>query len=95
MFTTAQNVYDQSVDTALYQLPATPVEGINKFNRLILDLGAGVEFPLGGNFYLYGEARTWIPTSDYPSPLLHNNRNVPLPAMLSLGLRICFETPDY
>jgi hypothetical protein len=95
MFTQAQNRFRQVVDTSLYQLPAAPIEGNHTFNRLTVDLGLGAEFPLGGNFFVYGEARTWIPSSNYPSPVLHNNKNVPLPVMASCGMRILFDFGYY
>ena len=90
MFTKAENIFSWSVDTALYNLPPAPVSGINSFYRLTIDLGMGTEFPIGGNFFLYSDIRTWLPTSDYPSPYLHNNKNVPLPIMISAGMRILF-----
>lgn len=88
MFTKVENVFTPSVDTSLYNTPMLP--GHSEFYRLTLDLGTGVEFPIGGNFFLYSDARTWIPTSDYPSPYLHSNKNVPLPFMISGGMRILF-----
>jgi hypothetical protein len=72
----------------LYSAPT--LAGTDKIYRLSLDLGLGLEYPISGSFYLYGDLRTWLPTSDYPSPYLHNNKNVPLPAIVSLGLRIPF-----
>lgn len=88
MFTKVENIFSPAVDTSRYNIPVW--SGTSKFYRLTLDLGAGVEFPIGGNFFLYGDLRTWIPTSDYPSPYLHNNKNVPLPFMASGGMRILF-----
>jgi hypothetical protein len=88
MFTKVENSFDPAVDTALYNTPLLP--GSNQFYRLTLDLGLGVEFPVGGDFFLYSDIRTWIPSSGYPSPYLHNTKNVPLPAIVSGGLRILF-----
>lgn len=88
MFTNVQNTFTPSIDTSLYNTPMN--YGNSKFYRLTLDLGAGLEFPLGANFFLYGDARTWIPTTNYPSPFLQNNKNVPLPFMISGGMRILF-----
>jgi hypothetical protein len=88
MFTKVENIFNPSVDTSQYNAPL--LAGKSEFFRLTLDLGAGVEFLVGGNFFLYGDVRTWIPTSDYPSPYLHNNKNVPLPFMISGGIRILF-----
>ena len=88
MFTKVENVFTPAIDTSLYAVPT--LAGNSKFYRLTIDLGVGVEYPLGGSFSLYGDVRTWIPTSDYPSPYLHSNKNVPLPFMISGGMRILF-----
>jgi hypothetical protein len=88
MFTKVENIFTPAIDTSLYTTPTLP--GNSEFYRLTIDLGIGVEFPIGGNFFLYSDVRTWIPTSDYPSPYLHNNKNVPLPFMISGGMRILF-----
>lgn len=88
MITNVENVFSQAIDTSLYTAPTT--EGSGKFYRLTLDLGGGVEVPVGGSFFMYGDLRTWIPTSDYPSPYLHSNKNVPLPFLLTAGVRILF-----
>jgi len=86
MITKAENILTPAIDTSIYATPT--LAGNDKFYRLTLDLGTGVEFPLGGIFFLYGDLRTWLPTSDYPSPYLHSNKNVPLPLILSAGMRI-------
>ena len=88
MFTKVENVFMPAIDTSLYNTPTLP--GNSEFYRLTIDLGAGVEFPIGGNFFLYSDVRTWLPTTDYPSPYLHSNKNVPLPFMISGGMRILF-----
>lgn len=88
MFTKVQNIFAPAIDTSLYTTSTLP--GNSQFDRLTVDLGAGIEFPIGGNFFLYGDVRTWIPTTHYPSPFLHSNRNVPLPFMISGGMRILF-----
>lgn len=88
MFTKVENVFTPAVDTSLYSAPT--LAGNSEFYRLTVDLGTGVEFPVGGNFFLYGDMRTWIPTTNYPSPYLHNNKNVPLPFMIAGGMRILF-----
>lgn len=88
MFTKVENVFAPAVDTNLYSVPTLP--GANAFKRLTIDLGLGMEYALGGDFFLYGDARTWIPATRYPSPYLHNNKNVPLPFILAAGLRILF-----
>jgi hypothetical protein len=88
MFTKVENIFSPAIDTSLYTTPT--LAGNSEFKRLTIDLGAGVEFPIGGNFFLYSDVRTWIPTTNYPSPYLHNNENVPLPFMISGGMRILF-----
>ena len=88
MFTKVVNSFSPAIDTAYYNAPL--LSGSNQFYRLTLDLGIGIEFPVGGDFFLYSDLRTWVPSSGYPSPYLHNNKNVPLPAILSGGLRILF-----
>jgi hypothetical protein len=88
MTTKVENVLTPAIDTSLYTAPT--LAGSDKIYRLTLDLGAGIEFPVGGSFFIYGDLRTWLPTSDYPSPYLHNNKNVPLPIILCTGLRILF-----
>jgi hypothetical protein len=88
MFTKAENIFSPSIDTSLYTTPTHVGNG--KFYRLTIDLGAGVEFPVSGSIVLYSDVRTWIPTTDYPSPYLHNNKNVPLPLMINGGVRILF-----
>lgn len=88
MFTKVENVFAPAIDTSLYTTSTLP--GKSQIDRLTIDLGAGMEFPLGGDFFLYGDVRTWIPTTHYPSPFLHNDINVPLPFMLSGGVRILF-----
>ena len=88
MFTKVENIFAPAIDTSLFNTPT--LAGKSQFYRLTIDLGAGIEFPIGGNFFLYGDVRTWIPTTDYPSPYLHNNTNVPFPFMLSGGMRLLF-----
>jgi hypothetical protein len=88
MFTKVENVFTPAIDTSRYNTATLP--GNSSFYRLTLDLGSGVEVPIGADFFLYSDIRTWIPTSHYPSPYLHSNKNVPLPFMLSGGIRILF-----
>jgi hypothetical protein len=91
MFVRAKNAFKPEIDTALYNLPSRPVSGGGTFNRLTVDLGLGGEIPLGGDFYIYGDARTFLPASSYPSRYLHANKNVPLSAMVNIGVRILFN----
>ena len=90
MFNKAENRFHNAVDTALYQPEAAPVEGKDVFRRLTFDLGLGVDIPIGADIYLYTDGKTFAPTSGYPSPLLHENKNVPLSFMLNVGIRILF-----
>jgi hypothetical protein len=94
LFAEVENTTKQNIDTVLYDITTTPKIGIAQFKRLTIDLGIGGEIPLGGNFFIYGDVRTYIPGSDYPSPYLHSNKNVPLPLTANLGLRILFDL-DY
>ncbi len=94
MFNRASNSYATEVDTAVYDIASLPLQGEHRFNRLTIDLAAGMEIDLGGKFYFYSEFRTAIPSSDYPAPVLHQNKNVPLPLILAAGIRISFD-PGY
>jgi hypothetical protein len=87
----AENSYNKSVDSALYII-TPPVEGNGAFKRLTLDAGLGTEFPLGTAVFVYTEARTWIPTSHYPSKYLYkDNYNIPAILAINLGLRVLIE----
>lgn len=90
MFTDVKNTLNSPVDTSKYRLDAVPVEGIASFKRLTLDLGLGAEVPLGGDFFIYSDIKTFMQASSFPSPYLHRNKNVPLPLMANLGVRILF-----
>lgn len=83
-----ENTHSVSIDTADYFLPVR--KGKGNFKRLTLDLGLGVEFPIGNDFYFYSEARAWIPTTDYPSDYLFVNNKAPFTGMFGSGLRILF-----
>ena len=89
LFANIENNFSPSVDTSLYLTPTHL--GTSKFYRLTFDLGAGMEYPVGAGFFLYSDVRTWLPASDYPSPYLHSNKNVPLPFMISAGMRMLFD----
>ena len=90
MFARIENIYSTPIDTSLYDNSAAPLKGEGKFNRLTFDLGLGVEYNVGGTIYAYSDLRTWLPASNYPSEYLHSNENVPLPLIISVGLRILF-----
>lgn len=88
LFIKAENSYSPSPDTALYKLPATPVQGSGSFNKLTLDLGVGAERPLGGQMFLYLDLRTALPLSHFQSPFLHTDAAFPKAFSLSFGLRL-------
>lgn len=89
LFAKARNNSSVPIDTIRYTV--RPVIGEGNIKKLTLDLGAGGELHLGGNFYAYADVRTWLPASSSPSPFLHNQRNMPLPVMLCAGLRLLFD----
>jgi opacity protein-like surface antigen len=86
----AENVFDRVVDSARYKIPEQSIEGSGRFKRLTFDLSLGAETALAAGFFLYGELRTWLPASSYPSPYLYNN-NTPDVLLLNVGVRILFE----
>ena len=85
-----ENVFDKVIDTALYSFPQRAVSGTGRFRRLTFDLALGADIPVAAGFFVYGELRTWLPASDYPSPLLYNNRT-PQVLLLNAGVRILFN----
>jgi hypothetical protein len=85
-----ENTSDRSVDTALYTVPPRSLAGTGKFTRLTFDVSLGAETALAAGFFWYGEVRTWLHTSRYPSPYLYTNR-VPGVLMLNTGVRILFD----
>jgi len=85
------NTYTIPADTVNYIFPSNPVNGKGSFKRLTFDAALGFEIPLGMEIYLYGEARAWIPASDYPSKYLFVNDNAPFIGTGNLGLRILFD----
>lgn len=87
---TAENSHSPAVDTALYRKPSLSQEGTGEFKRLTLDLALGAEVQIGAGFYLYGEARTWLRASSYPSPYLFNKK-APNVGILSGGLRLLID----
>ena len=91
MVSKVENEFNIKVDTANYIYPANPVNGNNSFRRLTLDVGLGVEYPIGSDIYLYSDLRTWISASDAPpSVYFHDTKNVPMPVIASLGIRLLF-----
>lgn len=84
-----ENTHSVFIDTALYSVPV--IGGRANFKRLTLDVGAGWEKPIGGDFFFYAEGRVYIPTTNYPSKFLFANDNAPFVGMLNAGLRIFFN----
>jgi len=91
LFAKVRNQIAPAIDTSRYFVPVQPTAS-SKFRRLTFDLAIGAEQPLGGSFFVFVDARTWLPASSTPSPYLHEQKNVPLPVMASAGLRILFGT---
>ncbi len=88
MFGRVENAFNKMIDTAKYRVPQLP--GSGKLRRLTFDIGLGVDVPIGTGFYFYGEVRTWLPASDFPSPYLYNNDG-PRVVMVNGGLRLLFD----
>ncbi|HEX5651703.1 MAG TPA: hypothetical protein VFX58_01435 [Chitinophagaceae bacterium] len=88
LFGNVVNTHSIPIDTMDYLVPVRSGEG--KFKRLTADLGLGIEIPLGAEIYLYTEARTWLPVSDYPSKYLFKNENAPVYGFFNAGIRILF-----
>lgn len=82
------NTHTVQVDTSLYNMPL--FSGAADFKRLTLDLGLGAEKPVGGDVYIYLEARAMIPTTDYPSQYISRNENSPFTGAINAGIRILF-----
>jgi len=83
-----ENTHSVSIDTAVYYLPV--LSGRANFKRLTIDPGLGFEKYLGGDLYIYTEARVWVPTDGYPSKYIYVNEDAPWTGMLNLGLRVLF-----
>jgi hypothetical protein len=86
LFATISNAFSTDVDTTQYSLATA--SGSGSLHRLTFDIGIGGERSLSGNLFLFADVRSWLPASSHPSPYLHNQRNVPLPVMLSAGVRV-------
>ncbi|HLG40209.1 MAG TPA: hypothetical protein VI461_11095 [Chitinophagaceae bacterium] len=83
------NTHSVGIDTSLYIAPVSA--GKANFKRLTLDLGLGIEWPVGGDIFIYFEGRALVPTTDYPSKYLFVNSNAPFTAAANAGLRILFN----
>jgi len=88
MFGRVENSFNKIIDTAKYRVAQLP--GSGKFTRLTFDIGLGVDVPIGTGFYFYGELRTWLPASDFPSRYLYNNDG-PRVLLINGGLRLLFD----
>jgi hypothetical protein len=89
MIGSINNTHSVGIDTSTYVVPV--LKGKSNFKRLTFDLGLGVEFPAGGDIYLYFEGRALVPTTDYPSRYLFINNNAPFTGSVNAGLRILFN----
>ena len=89
LFGNINNSHSVSIDTADYFIPV--LKGKADFKRLTFDIGLGYERPVGGDVYFYMEARTLIPTTEYPSQYLFINNNAPLIGSFNTGLRLLFD----
>lgn len=82
------NTQSTPINTTLYHVPVR--RGTKHFSRLTLDLGIGAEWPVGGDLFLYGEGKTYIPVSTYPSDYLLNSHYNPLTVYACIGARVLF-----
>lgn len=82
------NSHSVGIDTSIYNVPV--LSGKANFKRLTIDLGLGMEFPVGADIFVYFEGRALVPTTDYPSQYLFINKNAPFTAAANAGLRILF-----
>jgi hypothetical protein len=89
LFANVVNQHSVPIDTANYNIPV--MKGTDNFKRLTIDLGLGYEKPIGGDIYFYAEARTILPTTDYPTNYLLVNKKAPRSASVNMGLRILFD----
>jgi hypothetical protein len=83
-----ENTHSAGIDTATYDVPV--LSGRANFKRLTIDPGIGWEKYLGGDLFIYTEARAWIPTDGYPSRYIFINDHAPWAGMFSVGLRVIF-----
>lgn len=89
LFATVVNQHNPVIDTSLYHTPVPP--GRSKYNRLTLDMGLGLEVAMGGDCFIYGECKTYIPISTYPNRYLLNDKYTPLPGFFGIGVRVLFN----
>jgi len=89
LFAKVRNSFSIPVDERLYKNQTR--QGNGTIKKLTFDLGIGGEMPMGGNFFAFADARTWLPASSNTSPFFHNQKNVPLPITATIGLRILFD----
>ncbi len=85
-----ENAHTKSIDTALYEKPQKAIAGAQRFKRLTFDLALGMETQLGASIFLFGEIRTWLKASGYPSPYLYDN-TIPRVVILNGGVRVLFD----
>ena len=83
------NTHSVDIDTTVYFVPVLSYK--DNFKRLTLDLGMGMEIPVGGDIFFYLEGRALVPTTDYPSRHLFVNTNAPFTGAANVGLRILFN----
>jgi len=93
-FAKAKNRLVSPLDASMYHLAPMPALGEDEFKRLTLDVGLGMELPVASGYFVYSDVRTSLPISDYPSPMLHHTRHVPMPVMLVVGLRLLIGYED-
>ena len=84
-----ENSHSVAIDTADYNVPV--LSGKANFKRLTLDLGLGLEIPVGADIFFYTEAKTYIPVTYYPSTYIFASKYAPLTASIGLGFRILFN----
>lgn len=87
----AFNTFSVAIDTSLYTVQNDIVNGSGHFKRLSFDVSAGLEYPLGYEFFVFSEARMMIPTTSYPSSYLLKNNNAPFLGSFNVGVRILFN----
>lgn len=89
LFGQIENTHSVVIDSAVYTMPV--LKGKSSFKRLTLDLALGFEVPTGGDLFFYLEARTLVPTTDFPSHYLLINKDAPLTIGMNTGIRILFD----